>query len=252
MSVVTATTRLAGRNLLLMRRNPATIVGAAVAPVVFFLGFYAVLDRLMSARGIDYPQYFTPAVAVQAMFFAAIASGVYLAQDVRGGMLDRARSLPIARIAPLAGRLLADLTRGLVSLAVLLVLASAFGFRFASGALPAVGFVLLALLFSITLSAGCGAVALASRNPEAAVQSLLLPYLPLLMLSTGFVTVDQFPGWMQPFVRYQPISHVVDALRALSTGGETAGPVLAALAWCLGLLVLFGVLGARAYRRSVR
>lgn len=248
MSLLAQSVVLTGRNVTRLRRNPASLVSAIVIPVVFFLGFYCVLDQLLATVGLDFATYATPTILVQAMFFAALSSGVFLAQDVTGGMLQRARSLPIARSAPILGRLGADLVRGVISLTVLLVVAAAFGFRFRAGAAAAVAFVGLALLFLAALVAGCGAVALSARSPEAAVQTLFLPYLPLLMLSTGFVPAEQFPGWLQAFVRYQPVSETVEGLRALSAGGPTAGPVLVALLWLLGLLAGFTVLAARAYR----
>lgn len=248
MTVVAQTLLLGGRNLTLMRRNPASVVSAFVIPAVFFLGFYAVLARLLASRGIDFAQYVTPVIVVQAMFFAAISSATFLAQDRTRGMLARARSLPIGRVVPITGRLCADIVRGVLSLATLLVVAAGFGFRFSAGPLAAVGFCALSLMFLLAVSAGCGAIALSARNAEAAVQTLLLPYLPLLMLSTGFVPAEVFPAAIEGFVRYQPVSETVEALRALSTGGTTAAPVLVALVWLAGLLVVSSWFAARAFR----
>lgn len=247
MTVLAQTAVFAGRNLVLMRRNPTSVVSAVVIPVVFFLGFYAVLDRLLEARGIAFAPYVTPVIVVQAMFFAAFGSATYLAQDASGGMLARTRSLPIGRVVPVASRLAADLVRGLLSLGSVLLVATIAGFRFSAGPWAAAGFCLLSLLFLLALSAGCGAIALAAGNPESAVQTLFLPYLPLLMLSTGFVPAEQFPNWLEVFVRYQPVSETVQALRALSAGGATAGPVLVALLWSGGLLLIGGVFAARTF-----
>lgn len=241
---------VAGRNLLRYRRNPASVASAAVSPLIFLLGFSAVLSRSLDAHGIDVVQYLPPVVVVQAMFFTAISSAYFLADDRSTGVLERCRSLPVNRWAPLVGRLGADLVRSTGSVVVLLVAAGVLGFRFTAGVPAALGFVAVALLFTVAAATACSLVGLTAASPEAASSTLFLPYLPLLMLSSGFVPVTGFPGWLQPVVRWQPVSLTVEALRVLADGGPTTVAVLRAVAVLFVVTATFGALGARAFRSA--
>lgn len=237
-----------GRNLKLFR-NPASLLGMTVFPLIFFLGFNLLLTRTFDRLGIDAAQFLLPTIVVQAMFFAAMSSAFYVASDRTSGLIGRLRTLPIHPASTVLGRLAADVVRSVVSIAVLLVAATLLGFRFRAGAIAAVGFVLLALLFAVALASGFDAWVLAAPDPTAVTQVMSVPYLPLLMLSTGFAPVGGFPGWLQPFVRWQPVTLTIDALRALAQGGATAVPVLRAVVVLVLLLVVFTTLAARAFRR---
>lgn len=244
----TGTGPLLRRNLVLYLRSPASIAGALVFPCVFFLGFFGVLSEVMDAQGIDYAQYLPPAVVVQALFFTAMSSAFYLADERTSGMLARLKALPIGRLAPVGARVGADGCRAVASIVVLLVLGTLVGFRFEAGVAAAIGFVALALLFELAVSAGCAVVGLRVSSAAAAASLLTLPYLPLLMLSSAFVPVRAFPGWLQPVVEHSPVTATVDALRALAEGGPTAEPLRDALLWLGALLAVFGVLAAHAFR----
>lgn len=237
-----------GRNLKLFR-NPASAVGMTMFPLLFLLGFTLVLTRSFDAIGIDAAQFLPPTVVVQAMFFVAMSSAFYLAADRTSGLIGRLRTLPIHRSATIVGRLAADGCRGVVSITCLVVVASILGFRFEAGPVAAAGFVLVSLLFAVTASASFGAWALAAKDPTAAVQMMGVPYLPLLMLSKGFAAVEGFPGWLQPFVRWQPISLTIDALRALADGGPTVAPVAKAVVVLLLIFAVMVTVGTRAFRR---
>ena len=245
MSPLVGTTALAARNLTKMRRNSASVIGAVVFPILFLVLFNTVLNRAMTGIGIDYVQYLPPAVTVQAMFFAAMSTAFYLTDDRASGVFARCRTLPIGRLSPLVARALADLTRAAVSLLVVLVVSMLLGFRFRAGVLPALGYGVLALGFALVLILGCGLVGLYAKNAETAVVLVEVPYLPVLMLSSAFVPADRFPDWLEPVVQASPITKVADALRALSGGGPTATVLPAALVWCIGLAVVFLVVGAR-------
>lgn len=241
---------LMGRNVMLIARNPASIASMIVFPLIFLFGFFAVLSRSVEWIGIDYQQYLPPVIVVQAMFFTGISSAYFLADDRASGMLERLRSMPLHRWAVIVGRVGADGLRAVVSMVVVLIAATLLGFRFMAGPGAVVGFVGLVLLFALTVSAGCAVVGLTARNAEAASSTLFLPYLPLLMLSTGFVPLEGFPSWIQPFVEWQPVSLTVDALRSLADGGPTAAPVRDAVLMLSALLVAFCALAARAFRRA--
>lgn len=242
---------LGGRQALIMRRRPASVASAVVFPVVFTLLFFTVFKRVMERIGIDYAQYLLPAVVVQAMFFTGMSSAVLAAEDAAGGMLTRLRAMPVSRAAPYVGLLTAELTRAVISLAVLVPLGLVLGFRFHAGALPAVGFALVALAFAATACSGYIALGLRTRQPATAQALVMLPYFPLLLLSNAFTPADRFPGWLQPVVRNQPVSRVCDALRALSTSGAaTVRPALQALAWLVPLFAAFTLAAARAFGRT--
>ncbi|GGL51465.1 ABC transporter permease [Planomonospora parontospora] len=240
---------LAGRDL---RRTSAadTVSTMVVFPVVFVFGFLALFGNLLRTRGIDYAQFLPPAIIVQWMFSVAIGAAFSFAADRRSGMLARYRSLAISRGAVVAGRLAADGLRALLAIAVIVVTGYAVGFRFQAGTPAALGFVALAVAFALTVSAGTSALGLVSRDPETVSSTLHVLYLPPLMISSAFVPADAFPAWIEPFVRHQPVTAVLDALRALADGGPTAGPVLKAAAWLAGLLAVFSVAAVHAFRRA--
>ncbi|WP_101789805.1 ABC transporter permease [Nonomuraea indica] len=247
---------LLGQGLLLARRNVRlssvadTVSTMVVFPVIFVFGFLAIFGRLLAARGVDYAQFLPPAIVVQWMFSVAISAAFFFAADRRTGMLARYRAMAINRGAVVVGRMAADSLRALLAIVVILAAGHVAGFRFQAGPLAALAFVALAVGFALTLSAGTSAVGLASRDPEAVSSTLHTVYLPLLMVSSAFVPADAFPAWIEPFVRAQPVTAVIDALRALADGGPTAGPVTRAVLWMAGLLALFSLAAVRAFRRA--
>lgn len=203
----------------------------------------------MEQRGVDYVQWLPPIVVLQSMLFVAMSSADAIAADVQQGMFNRFRTMPLGRLAPVVGRLGADLCRALVACGAAIGTAAAFGFRFEAGAGAAAGFVALAVAFALCLSVGCVALGLAVGNPEHTASAMLVPQLLLTMLSTGFTPVTGFPGWIRPFVRDQPVSQAADALRALASGGQTARPVLITAAWLVALLAVFAWLAGRTLGR---
>lgn len=231
-------------------RNPGSIMGAVLFPLLFFALFLVVMERVMESRGFDYRQLLPSTIVAQAMLFSGMSSAYYIADDCRAGVLGRFRSLPIHRAAPLVGRSLADLARATVSIVVVVIVSLALGMRFERGLLSVVGFVVVALLFALAVSLGMGLIGYAASSPEAATSIASVPYLPLLMLSSGFAPVDDFPSWLQPVVRWQPVTAVIDAMRALAGDGALAEPVVRTVAWSLGLALVFGILATRAMRAA--
>ena len=240
---------MAVRALTLLLRDPGPAVNSAVAPAFFFLGFLVPLREVMEARGIDYEQYMPPAVTIQAMFFVAISSADLMARDINSGMLTRVSSMPVTAVAGVAGRLVADAVRALLALAVTTGIALAIGFRFERGIGPALVYLGLLLCFGLGLCLLFDAIAGFAAHPEHVAAMLMLPQMLLVMLSTGFVPTDGFPGWMQPWVAHQPVSALLGALRDLSASGGGWGELAPAAGWLAGLWVLGGLLAARAYRR---
>lgn len=246
-----ADSRLLGtRAITRSRRNPATIMGAVFFPLLFFLLFNVVMRRVMEARGFDYRQLLPPTIVVQAMLFGGMSSAYYVADDRLTGFMARLRSLPVNRAAPIVGRAVGDVARAVLSLVVVVAVGVATGMRFRGGAVATAGFFLLALAFALVVALGMGLLGYRASSPQAAASVASIPYLPLLMLSSGFVPVADFAGWLQPLVRWQPVTCTIDALRALA-GEDAIGPPLArSLIWLAGLGLLFAALGSRAIRRA--
>lgn len=241
---------LGGRAIVLGFRNPATLFGAVLFPLLFLGLFNIVTRKIMLARGFDYQQLLPSTVVVQAMMFAGMASASYVATDRLSGLMSRLRSLPIHRLAPLTGRAVGDLTRSTVSILTILAVGLATGMRIHTGLVGFISYVLFGLLFALTCSLGFGLIGYRAQSPQAAVSLASLPYLPLLMISTGFAPAGDFPEWLQPIVRWQPVSAAIDALRAIASGNDVTEHVARGAAWCIGLIVLFGLLGTRSIRRS--
>lgn len=238
------------RNLIRLKRNPIVIVAIAIFPMVFLLGFWVVGEKLMAAQGIDYIQYLVPIINLQTLFFAGFGSAIMLAKDIETGMMARCRALPISRVAVIAGLVMAYMVRGLLATAILLLVAQGIGFRFQGGALAFMIYLALVVIFTATCITGYTILALKLRNPTLVDAVAIVPYTPLLLLSNGFSPTENFPIWLQPVIRYQPVSVTCDALRSLVSGGAESVPlVLASLAWLLSLLVVLGTWSVNLYRR---
>lgn len=240
---------LGGRALTRIVRNPASIISATVMPLLFFALFNLVMRRIMDARGFDYAQLLPSTVVVQAMLFTAMASAYNIADDKLSGIVGRFRSMPIHPLAPLVGRASGDVIRAFFSLVLVLAVGIAAGMRFDAGLVWIPAYIGVGLLFVLAASLVMGLIGFSASSPEAAVSIASIPYLPLLMLSTGFAPMEDFPGWLQPFVEYQPVSVTIDALRALAGDGDIGPTVTRALIWLVALIAVFAVIGARQYRK---
>lgn len=240
------------RNLILLGRFPAAIVSIVLIPTLFLSGFLLTFERLMLVQGINYVQYLLPIIIIQAMFFTAMGSAINLASDLQIGMVQRCRAMPVSRLAVFGGLLIAYLVRGAISATILIYLAHFYGFRFQTGWLSIVGFMALILLFTTTAIAGYAVLTLIFKEPELVNSLSLVPYAPLLLLSTGFSPAENFPSWLQPIVRNQPISHIANALRSLAASDEFLHPLLWSLAWLLGVLAIFVLLIAWLYEGATR
>ena len=213
--------------------------------VVFTAGFYIPLHQVMGtatkAVCSSYAQYIMPLIALQAITFAAFSTAFRAATDSVQGINRRFGSMPIAPFTPVAARISAAVCRCVVSLTVAVVCGYAIGFRFHRSAVYIVAFCLLVLVIGALLSFTADLIGTGTRNPEAMTPLLILPPLIFGLLSVGVQPVQQFPHWIQPIVRNQPISQFVDALRALAGdgapfGGSVTWSVIApTLAWLCGM-----------------
>jgi ABC transporter DrrB family efflux protein len=203
------------------------------------------------AIGFPYVDFLMPGIFVQTVVFGAMATAIGLATDIKSGLLERFRSLPMARSAVLAGRTAADLTRNVFVVALMAAVGFAVGFRIHTNALAFLAGLLLVLLFGYSMSWIFATVGLAVGDPETA-QAAAFPVLaPLVFASSVFVPVDKMPTWLQGFAAHQPVSVTASAVRALALGGPTTSFVVQSLAWYAGILLVFVPLGVRLYRRAV-
>jgi ABC-2 type transport system permease protein len=237
------------RNLKAMSRVPEVIVFSTIQPIIFVLTFRYVFGGAIRTPG-DYVDFLMPGIFVQTVAFGAINTGVGLSEDLHKGLIERFRSLPMARSAVLAGRTLADLVRNL--LVVLLMVAMGFlvGFDIHAGWTAFLASLPLLLAFGFALSWVFGLIGLTVPNAEAA-QAASFPVLAILVFaSSAFVPIETMPGWLQAYNDVQPVSVTVKAARALALGGETLVPVLHAMAWSVGIVAVFAPLAVLRYRRT--
>ncbi|WP_241249032.1 ABC transporter permease [Rhodococcus sp. X156] len=239
---------LAGRHTRAMGTNGELVV-SLVAPPIFALGFDLPLRSIMDSQGVDYGQFITPIIVLQAMSFIAVSSAVRAAYESVNGMTTRMRTMPVNPAAPLAGRMTASAVRVVVSLLSALLSGYLLGFRFENGVDNAVLFCGFAFVIALVLSIGADALGTLSHNPEATSQILTLPQLVLGMLSTGYVPEEGFPEWIQPFVRNQPVSHFCAVMRSLAEGTGDTTHVLPALLWLGGLAAAFTLASVHANLR---
>ena len=240
------------RNLIGYFRVPEATFFATVQPIMFVLLFRYVFTvvGLGLPGNITYVNYLMPGIFVQTVTFGVIGTAIGLSEDLHKGLLERFRSLPMARSAVLVGRTSADLIRNIFVMAMMLIVAFAVGFRPHTNLLPFLGGIALILAFSYTLFWGAAVIGLSAPTSETA-QLMVFPILmPLTFASACFVPVKTMPGWLQGFANNQPVSQVATAVRALMTGyGPAFAPSMRAMAWIAGLLVVLVPLAVNKYRR---
>ena len=239
------------RNLIGYTRVPQLVVFSTIQPVLFVLMFRYVFGGAIKVPGFPYVDFLMPGIFVQTTIFGSLGTAVGLATDLKSGLLERFRSLPMARSAVLAGRTTADLARNVFVVALMVAVGFAVGFHLHTNPLALLAGVGLVLLFGYTMSWVFATVGLAVGDPETA-QAAAFPVLaPLVFASSAFVPVSSMPGWLQGFAVHQPVSITASAVRALMIGGPTTSLVLQSLAWCAGILLVFAPLAVRLYRKTV-
>ncbi len=237
------------RNLLRILRTPRLLVFSSIQPVMFVLLFRYVFAGAIHAPGSSYVDYLMPGIFVQTALFGGASTAVGLASDLQGGIIDRFRSLPMARSAVLAGRTIADLIRNVVVLLLMVVVGVLVGFRFHGTVGTDIAGLAMVLLFGYAFSWVFATIGLIVKDPETAQVAGFLPLFPLVFASSAFVPVHSMPGWLQAFANVQPVSVTVDATRALVTGGPVEHWLWQSLVWAVGILVLFALLAVRQYRK---
>jgi ABC transporter DrrB family efflux protein len=241
---------IARRNLLTIIRTPQLLVFSTIQPVMFVLLFRYVFGGAINVPTKSYASFLLPGVFVQTVVFGSTTAAVALAYDLKGGMIDRFRSLPMARSAVLAGRTAADAVRNLFVICLMVAVGYAVDFRFQGGFLGAIGAMGIALLFGYAFSWFFALVGLLVRDPETAQVAGFVPLFPLVFASSIFVSPQTMPSWLRAFAEHQPITKVANAVRGLSLGTASTRDVVVALLWIAGMLVVFAPLATWRYRKG--
>jgi len=242
---------IARRNLLVWMRVPAYLMFTVIQPVIFVLLFAYVFGGAIPVQVHGgYVNYLLPGIIGQTAAFATFATAIALAQELQKGVIDRFRSMPMARSAVLAGRLVADTIRIFITVVIVVGVGYAVGFRFQDGFGPAVGMVVLATVFGLAICCIAAFTGLAIGDEESVQAFGLIWLFPLTFVSSAFVEIQTMPGWMQAFANNQPVTQVINAMRALALGGPVAADLWKSAAWLVGIFVVFAPLAVRAYKRA--
>jgi ABC-2 type transport system permease protein len=229
------------------------VLAQVAASIMFTAGFYIPLKHIMGAftEGMSsYAQYLMPMIAIQAVAFAGVSAAFRSATDSVQGINRRFKAMPIAALTPLASRMSASMYRCSIALAVSLVCGHVIGFRFYGSVAHTVGFCLLVLLIGAAMAVIGDLIGAANENPEATMPLMLPPLLILGLLSAGLQPVERFPSWIHSFVRDQPVSQYVYALRALAgdstpaAGAVSWSVIVPAVVWPVGFIVILTPLHA--------
>ncbi len=248
---VSDTLVLAQRNLLRIPRAPDLLLSFTVQPVMFLLLFVYVFGGAIETPGYDYIDFLLPGIIVQTISFGGFVTALGLAEDLKKGLIDRFRSLPMARSAVLGGRTLADVATNTLALAVMISVGLLVGFSFSSSPLEVVGGIGLLLFFGYAFSWVFAFIGLTASSGESAQALGFLIIFPLTFASSAFVPVDSMPGWLQAFADVNPFTTMVDAMRALWVDAPAGNDVWAAVAWSVGITAVFSALSVARYRRAI-
>jgi ABC-2 type transport system permease protein len=236
--------------MLKVKHVPEQLVDVTITPVLFVLMFTYIFGGAISGSTGEYLEFLLPGIMVMSVLFTTVYSGVALNTDVTKGVVDRFRSLPIARSAPLVGAVLGDSVRYVLGAAVVIVVGMAIGFRPEAGVGGVVAAVALVVVFAFGLAWVFTTLGLLLRTPNAVMNAGFMGIFPLTFLSNVFVDPETLPGWLEMFVDVNPISHLVTASRGLMAGTATAGDIGFVLVSAAVLAAVFAPLTVRLYRNK--
>jgi ABC transporter DrrB family efflux protein len=249
---VSDTLVLAKRSILRIRRQPDLLVGFTIQPIMFVLLFVYVFGGAIATPGFEsYTDFLMPGIIVQSMVFGGFVTALGLSEDLKKGLIDRFRSLPMWAPAVLTGRIFADVGTNAIQLAVMLVVGFAIGFRFSSSPPEVVAGILLLFFIGYAFSWVFAFIGLTASSPEAANAYGFTIIFPITFISSAFVPTDTMPSWLEPFAEHNPFSTMVDAARALFLDAPAGNDVWLAVVWCVAIVAVFAPLSAWRYRRAV-
>jgi ABC transporter DrrB family efflux protein len=241
---------LAERNLVRLPRSPDLLIGFTIQPVMFVLLFAFVFGGAIQTPGYDYVDFLIPGIIAQNIAFGGFVTALGLAEDMSKGLIDRFRSLPTARASVLAGRTLADIVTNMLSIVVLLGTGLIIGFSFEASVPEILGGIGLLLLFGFAFSWIFALIGMSVSSPEAANGVGFTLIFPITFISSAFVPVESMPAGLEQVAAANPVSVVVDAMRALWLGAPAGDSIWLAVVWCLVLIAIFAPLAVAKYRRA--
>jgi oleandomycin transport system permease protein len=243
---------LAWRNVTQLKHSPEKLMDVTLMPVVFLVLFLYVFGGVVAGSTHAYLEILLPGLVGQMAMFASMGLGTALCEDIHKGVFDRFRSLPIARSSPLIGAVLGDTVRFGVVMAVLTAFGSALGFRFHTAPLAIVAAYALAYVFYMAICWVSVLVGLIAPSPETVQGISFIWTMPLVFGSSVLLSNTRtMPGWLQAWVKVNPVSHLADSVRALTIGGPVGDHVMYTLVWAAGIVIVAFPLAMRMYRRRV-
>ncbi|MGA9858623.1 MAG: ABC transporter permease [Solirubrobacteraceae bacterium] len=248
--LVTDTLIIAERNLIRLPRKPELLIAFTVQPIMFVLLFRFVFGGAINTGGVAYVEFLIPGIIVQNIAFGGFVTALGLNEDVHKGLIDRFRSLPMARPAVLAGRTLADVVTNFLSICILSITGVIIGFSFRTPALQVIAGFGLLLLIGYAFSWVFAFVGLISSTPESANSAGFILIFPLTFISSAFVPTATMPPVLRAFANVNPFTIFVNAMRALWIGTPSRNYIWGAVVWSIVILVVFAPLAVARYRRA--
>jgi ABC transporter DrrB family efflux protein len=242
---------LATRSVRRIARQPDLLVGYTVQPLMFVLLFVYVFGGAISTPGLRYVDYLIPGIVVQSIVFGGFVTALGLSDDLKKGLMDRFRSLPMSRSAVVTGRTFADISTNMVQLVVMLAVGLAVGFRFRTDVPTILGGIGLLLLIGYAFSWVFAFIGLTASSPEAANAYGFILLFPLTFVSSAFVPVQSMPSWLQPVAEHNPFTSMVNAIRRLFIDVPAGNDVWLATLWSVVITIVFAALAIWRYRRVV-
>jgi ABC transporter DrrB family efflux protein len=248
--LVTDTLIIAERNLVRLPRKPELLLAFTVQPIMFVLLFRYVFGGAIRTGGIPYADFILPGILVQNIAFGGFVTALGLNEDVHKGLIDRFRSLPMARAAVLAGRTLSDIVTNLLSILILTITGVIIGFSFSTGVGEIIAGFGVMLLFGYAFSWVFAFVGLITNSPESANSAGFIAVFPLTFISSAFVPPATMPTPLRQFAEVNPFTIEVDAIRALWTGAPAGNYIWGAIVWSIVILVVFAPIAVNRYRHA--
>jgi ABC transporter DrrB family efflux protein len=250
-NLVSNTLTIARRYLLHIKATPEQLVEMTIQPIMFLVLFVFVFGGAIAGSWQDYLQFALPGILVQSVCFLPFTTALALNADFQRGVIDRFRSLPIARSAVIGGRIAADGVRIAWSILIITGFAIILGFSFGGGAAGTLGALVLILAFGLVMCWPMAFLGITVRTAESVNTWAFMIILPLTFASSAYAPVDTMPGWLQAFVKANPVTSVIDAARGLMLGGPVAEPVIDSVIWMIVITAVFAPLAILRYRRRI-
>jgi ABC transporter DrrB family efflux protein len=250
-NVVRNSLTIARRNLLHIKATPEQLVEMSIQPLMFLVLFVYVFGGAIAGSSREYLGFALPGILIQAVSFLPFTTALALNVDFQRGVIDRFRSLPISRSAVISGRIAADGARIAWSVLIITGFATVLGFRFGGGAAGALGGFVLVTAWGLVMCWPMAFIGITARTTESVNTWGFMIILPLTFASSAFARVETMPGWLQAFVKANPVTSVIDAARGLMLGGPVAEPLIDAVIWMAVITAVFAPLAILRYRRRI-